>query len=476
MAGVVSAPRRAVDDDDMGDGDPGLPAPAIAALTEKARQDAFGRYAVLQPHLCDGVSLTTLSDASGLPLRTLERWVQRYRRAGLAGLARPPRADAGRRRIRPELHVLIEGLALRRPAPTAANVHRHIADVARRECWAIPSYSTVKAVIRSLDPALVTLAHEGSKRYREVFDLVHRRQADGPNEIWQADHTELDLWILEGDGKPKRPWLTVIEDDYSRAVCGYAVNVTAPSAMNTALALRQAIWRKTDPAWHVCGIPGVFYTDHGSDFTSHHLEQVAADLGVRLEFSLPGQPRGRGKIERLFDTVNQMCLANLPGYAPRGTPERADRAAMSLGQLDAELRRFLTVEYNHRVHGEIKQPPQARWEAHGFLPRLADSLEQLDLLLLTVAGPRKIHPDGVHFQGLRYLDPTLAALRRRTSRDPLRPARSGGNPRLRRAEVHRPSDLPRPGGHHRHAQGDHRGTAHPPPRPDPHPRRSVPHC
>ena len=49
------------------------------------------------------------------------------------------------------------------------------------------------------------------------------------------------------------------------------------------------------------------------------------------------------------------------------------------------------------------------WSAGGFLPRMPDSLEQLDLLLLTVARPRKIHPDGVHFQGLRYLDPVLAA-------------------------------------------------------------------
>jgi putative transposase len=39
---------------------------------------------------------------------------------------------------------------------------------------------------------------------------------------------------------------------------------------------------------------------------------------------------------------------------------------------------------------------------------MPDSLE-LDLLLLTVAKPRKIHPDGIHFQGLRYLDPVLAA-------------------------------------------------------------------
>jgi transposase InsO family protein len=59
--------------------------------------------------------------------------------------------------------------------------------------------------------------------------------------------------------------------------------------------------------------PGVLYTDHGSDFTSRHLEQVMADLRIRPVFSLPGQPRGRGKIERYMDSVNQMCLAALLG-------------------------------------------------------------------------------------------------------------------------------------------------------------------
>jgi putative transposase len=53
--------------------------------------------------------------------------------------------------------------------------------------------------------------------------------------------------------------------------------------------------------------------------------------------------------------------------------------------------------------------PQRRWETGGFLPRLPDSLEQLDLLLLTVAKPRRVHPDGIHFQGFRYIDATLAA-------------------------------------------------------------------
>ncbi|MGW1287161.1 hypothetical protein ACWD4N_26560, partial [Streptomyces sp. NPDC002586] len=79
------------------------------------------------------------------------------------------------------------------------------------------SYSTVYAIARALDPALVVLAHEGSKRYREVYDLIHRREAEGPNAIWQADHTQLDLWVIAPSGRPARPWLTVIEDDYSRA-------------------------------------------------------------------------------------------------------------------------------------------------------------------------------------------------------------------------------------------------------------------
>ena len=103
-----------------------------------------------------------------------------------------------------------------------------------------------------------------------------------------------------------------------------------------------------------------------------------------------------------------MCLPTLPGYAPRGTPDRAGQARLSLAELDAAIGRFIIDVYHHRPHGETGQPPQARWDAGGFLPHLPDSLERLDLLLLTVAQPRKIHPDGIRFQGLRYLDPVLA--------------------------------------------------------------------
>jgi hypothetical protein len=188
------------------------------------------------------------------------------------------------------LRLLIEGLALRPPRASVAVIHRQAASVATAQGWPVPGYSTVHEIVRNLDPALVALGVEGSKRYREVYELVYRREASQPNQIWQADHTELDLWVLDPKGQPARPWLTAIEDDHSRAIAGYAVNLEPPSALSTALAFRQAIWRKAEPGWHVCGIPEIFHLDHGPAFTSAHLEQVMADLRVRPVSTLRGEP------------------------------------------------------------------------------------------------------------------------------------------------------------------------------------------
>src|SRR5207247_4050325 len=137
------------------------------------------------------------------------------------------------RRLSPELQKLIEGLALRRPPPTAAHIHRQITPIAQARGWDLPSYRTVAALIQRLDPALVTLAHEGAKAYKEAFDLLYRREASRPNELWQADHTPLDIRLLDEAGKAARPWLTAIIDDYSRAVAGYYVGLKAPSALGT---------------------------------------------------------------------------------------------------------------------------------------------------------------------------------------------------------------------------------------------------
>jgi putative transposase len=252
------------------------------------------------------------------------------------------------------------------------------------------------------------LAHQGTKAYQQRFDLLHRREADGPNQIWQADHCLLDVLLVREGKAPTKPWLTVVLDDYSRALVGYFFTFEAPSALNTSLALRQAIWRKDDARWHICGVPLVFYSDCGSDFLSDHLKQVGTDLKIILTNSIPGQPRGRGRIERFFLTVQQMFLCELPGYAPSKKGIR-DEPRLTLDELERRFCDFVFDVYHVQPHSETHIPPQQRWEAGGFLPQMPDSLEQLDLLLLTVAKPRKVRRDGIWFLGMRYLDTTLAA-------------------------------------------------------------------
>jgi len=66
------------------------------------------------------------------------------------------------------------------------------------------------------------------------------------------------------------------------------------------------------------------------------------------------------------------------------------KAQLSLPAFEQRFRTWLLEDYHTRVHEETKCQPKARWEAGGFVPRTPKSLEQLDLLLLTVAKTRRV--------------------------------------------------------------------------------------
>src|SRR3954451_22173577 len=233
-----------------------------------AEDPAVARFRLLRPFLEDGVPLAAVAREAGVPLSTAKRWVRRYRAQGLEGLARRPRADKGSSRVLlSPVRELIEGLALRKPRRSVAGIARLAAEAAKERGWAVPSYAAVYATVKGLDPALLVLAHEGGKAYADGFDLLHRREAARPNEVWQADHTLLDIVVADEAGRTVRAWLTAVIDDHSRAVAGYGSALTAPSALRPALALREAIWRRAWPRWLVCGGSQVLFIDHGSDFT-----------------------------------------------------------------------------------------------------------------------------------------------------------------------------------------------------------------
>jgi len=260
--------------------------------------EAMRRFEFLRPHIEDGVALAIAAREADIPIRTAQRWLALYRTFGLEGLERQKRSDAKTRKLPRELVRMIEGLALRKPRLSSAAIHRRVTAAAKAQDWRNPTYRTVYEIIRALDPAMVTLAQDGAAAYRDRYELVYRHRATAPNALWQADHTMLDILVFDANGTAVRPWLTVIMDDHSRAIAGYLVFLGAPSALQTSLVLRQAIWRKQNPDWPVCGIPDMLYVDHGSDFTSEHLDQAAAALRFQIIYSAIARPQCRGKIER----------------------------------------------------------------------------------------------------------------------------------------------------------------------------------
>lgn len=373
----------------------------------EAERIALERYRLLLPYFDGSTSVAALARKTGIAERTLWHWLKAFNTTGLSAFQRKGRSDRGKSRsARPDLSKLIEGLVLRRPPPTVAFVHRHLSDICKTQGWSCPSYSTVARRIKAIDPAIRVLAHDGSKAYKQQYDLIFRREAVAPNEIWQSDHTPLDLFVLDAQGKEIRPWLTIILDEYSRAIPAYYLAADAPTTWKTALTLRQAILRKDDPRWQVFGIPASFYTDHGSDFTSNRMLMVAAALKMQLINSQVAEPRGRGKIERFFRSVNELFLCSLPGFVHNGHRKKGN--LISFEELDRLFREWLLGNYMNRVHSETGSTPQCRWENSDFIPRVPDSLEQLDLLLCTDAQQRKVHRDGIRFHGFRYMDVNLS--------------------------------------------------------------------
>lgn len=146
-------------------------------------------------------------------------------------------------------------------------------------------------------------------------------------------------------------------------------------------------------------MPAALYVDNGSAFVSKQLERACAVLGIRLIHSRPGQPAGRGKIERVFRTVREQFLVELDA---RGGAE-------DLAELNRLFQAWVEGVYHRRAHSETGQPPLERFLAGlpDRAPKLPSPAELRDAFLW--AEKRQVTKTAeVALHGNRYhVDPAL---------------------------------------------------------------------
>lgn len=165
---------------------------------------ALDKFKIIKPHLEEGITVQQISSAKNISIRTLNNWIKSYRTDGFSGLERKRRSDLNTRKVIDEIsQKMVTALALQKPKLSITTIHYKVSQEAKQRGKTPPSYGVIYNMVSKLDPALLTLAHEGSVAYRDKYEIIFRREAEYANQMWEIDHTPLDIFLLNETGRTK---------------------------------------------------------------------------------------------------------------------------------------------------------------------------------------------------------------------------------------------------------------------------------
>ena len=290
--------------------------------------------------------------------RTLERYLEDYRKAGWDGLKPRERKDSGRNKLAPA--ILQKAMILRRERPERS-VEQLI--FLLEESGEAPrgslAPSTLARHLRKAGLRREELQEDTGK------DSFRRFEAEDILMLWQFDYKHfIHLPDPKNPKRKRKTLLFAVLDDYSRMVHGqFYWDEKLPRTEDS---LKKAILKY--------GVPEQFYCDNGAAFSSHHLARVCGRLGIQLSHSRPYRPQGRGKIERFFQFVDT-------SFKPEIYTAIARAEVTTLEQLNEAWAAWLDGYYHQRVHGTTKMSPKQRHEASNREPKRKSLVELNEIFL-----------------------------------------------------------------------------------------------
>jgi transposase InsO family protein len=307
-----------------------------------ARLTAKGRALLVSRVQQEGWTLRAAAEAAGISVRTVSKWLARYRAQGPAGLVdrssrprRSPRALSGQ-----EIERLRDLRLQRWPQwRIAQEARRGVATISR--CMSRLGLSRLDRLepaapaVRYERAAAGELLHLDTKKLGRIEGLGHRITGQrGLNRNrgigWDMVHLAID--------------------DHSRV--SYALIKTDECGPSCAQFLRQAV------AYYASlGVPiARVMTDNGTGYRSKAFRAACGELGVRHIRTRPYTPKTNGKAERFVQT-------SLREWA-------YVRPYLSSAQREAALQPFLHRYNWHRPHSALnRRPPISR------IPAMSNLLE-----------------------------------------------------------------------------------------------------
>ncbi len=357
--------------------------------------------------------------------RTIRRMLAKVEQEGLVALAETVRSDKGQFRIDPKWQEFIiktykqgnrNGLR-RSPYQVWKLVEAKAKTKDGLKDGEFPSHVTVYKILEPLiDKKKNKVRHPGQGLKQYIQTLQGNLEITHSNQIFQCDHTKLDILLVDQFGEEiGRPYLTTIVDSYSGCIAGFYLGFKERGSFEVGLALRHAFLPKQpqqyeakyqlQKEWEVRGIPEYLVTDRAKEFKSEHLKQIAVQLGIKL--CLRAYPSQGGLVERPFGTINTEFLATLPGYTGSNVQERPKeaekKACLTLTELEQMLVRFIVDNYNQNPYPRIKnQTRLSRWQSMLVEPLEVIDERELDMCLLKNRPCNVMKEGTVVFNYLKY--------------------------------------------------------------------------
>lgn len=185
----------------------------------------------------------------------------------------------------------------------------------------IPSYDAIRRVMKKLPEVVKQKGRMTGSEYKQIEGFTRRDWDAMPvNYVWIGDGHGMKLKCAHPiHGRPFSPEVTFVIDGATRFIVGWSLDL-AENVFAVAGAIQHGIRNH--------GKPFMYYSDNGSGETADVMDKevvgILPRLGVNHPTGIPGNPQGRGIIERLNRTLPMRIARKYRTYFGKG----ADRETL----------------------------------------------------------------------------------------------------------------------------------------------------
>jgi transposase InsO family protein len=277
--------------------------------------------------------------------KTIEKWIELYRKGGMDALMPKIRSDKGTTRVLTDVAIEeIYRLKEKYPRLNSTQIH----GILIRDAY-IPAMVSVAAVQRFVKQHDLKSARNPNIKDRKAFEEAEFGR------MWQADSCYFPH--ITENGRTRRTYCLMIIDDHSRLIVGGEIFYN-DNAYNFQLVFKSAV--------SAYGIPDKLYADNGAPYANEQLSLICGSIGTVSIRTPVRDGASKGKVERNFRTMRNRFISLLDFSQIH-----------SIKEFNALLKNYIHT-HNRTMHTALKESPLDRFMRTRESIRLPKSMEWLD--------------------------------------------------------------------------------------------------